>query len=276
MIPAAFDYLRADSAEAALAALAEHGDEAKLLAGGHSLLPLMKLRLATPAVLVDIGRITDLAYIRPDGDEIAIGALTRHRDVETSDVLDHRGPAARPRCGAGRRSPGPAPRHHRRIDRPRRPGVRSPGRAAGPRRDAPHHRAGEVLGSSPPPTSSRASSKPRSLRTSSSPRSASLGFPGRAGRSRSSTAEPRTGRSSASRRCSPPTDPGSDWSTWARLRCPRPPPKRPCRSGASAADAAELAAEGTQPPADLNASEEFRGHLARVLTRRALDEAMVR
>ncbi len=87
MIPAPFDYLRAESTDAALAALAEHGDEAKLLAGGHSLLPLMKLRLATPSVLVDIGRISDLSYIRADDDEIAIGALTRHREVETSEVL---------------------------------------------------------------------------------------------------------------------------------------------------------------------------------------------
>ena len=67
--------------------LAEHGDEAKLLAGGHSLLPLMKLRLAVPGVLVDIGRLSDLSYIRDDGDHVAIGALTRHRDLETSDVL---------------------------------------------------------------------------------------------------------------------------------------------------------------------------------------------
>jgi carbon-monoxide dehydrogenase medium subunit len=87
VIPAPFDYLRADSAEAAIAALAEHGDEAKLLAGGHSLLPLMKLRLAAPAVLVDIGRLADLSYIRDGGDHVAIGALTRHHDLETSDLL---------------------------------------------------------------------------------------------------------------------------------------------------------------------------------------------
>ena len=59
MIPASFDYVRADSVDAALAALTEHGDEAKLLAGGHSLLPLMKLRLAAPSVLVDVGRLDD-------------------------------------------------------------------------------------------------------------------------------------------------------------------------------------------------------------------------
>ncbi len=87
MIPAAFDYQRADSVDAAIAALTEHGDEAKLLAGGHSLLPLMKLRLATPAVLIDVGRLTELSYVRDAGDHIAVGALTRHRDLEVSDVL---------------------------------------------------------------------------------------------------------------------------------------------------------------------------------------------
>ncbi len=86
MIPAAFDYERADSADAAVALLAEHGDEAKLLAGGMSLLPLMKLRLAVPGVLVDVGRLQDLQYVR-DGDHISIGALTRHRDLETSALL---------------------------------------------------------------------------------------------------------------------------------------------------------------------------------------------
>jgi aerobic carbon-monoxide dehydrogenase medium subunit len=87
VIPAAFDYKRADSVDAALAALAEAGDEAKLLAGGHSLLPLMKLRLAQPAMLIDVGRLAELSYIRDAGDHLAIGALTRHRDVETSDVV---------------------------------------------------------------------------------------------------------------------------------------------------------------------------------------------
>jgi aerobic carbon-monoxide dehydrogenase medium subunit len=87
MIPAPFDYLRAGSADEAIAALAEHGDDAKLLAGGMSLLPLMKLRLATPTVLVDVGRVRELSYIRDAGDHLAVGALTRHRDLETSDVL---------------------------------------------------------------------------------------------------------------------------------------------------------------------------------------------
>lgn len=87
MIPAAFDYIRAGSADEAIAALAEHGDEAKLLAGGHSLIPLMRFRLAAPAYLVDIGRLDDLKYVRDAGDHLAIGALTRHRDIETSDLV---------------------------------------------------------------------------------------------------------------------------------------------------------------------------------------------
>jgi carbon-monoxide dehydrogenase medium subunit len=87
MIPAEFDYDLAESSDHVLQLLEQHGDEAKLLAGGHSLLPLMKLRLATPSMLIDIGRLRDMSYIRDDGDAIAIGALTRHEDVEGSDVL---------------------------------------------------------------------------------------------------------------------------------------------------------------------------------------------
>ena len=92
MIPAAFDFVRASSAEEAISLIGEHGEDAKFLAGGHSLLPLMKLRLASPSVLVDIGRLQDLSYIREDGDVIAIGALTRHMDVQNSDVLKQHAP----------------------------------------------------------------------------------------------------------------------------------------------------------------------------------------
>jgi carbon-monoxide dehydrogenase medium subunit len=87
MIPAKFDYVRAGSADEALSLITEHGEDAKFLAGGMSLLPLMKLRLATPTVIVDVGRVRDLSYIRDGGDHVAVGALTRHRDLETSDLL---------------------------------------------------------------------------------------------------------------------------------------------------------------------------------------------
>jgi len=99
VIPAAFDYVRAGSAEEAISLIGQHGDEAKFLAGGHSLLPLMKLRLASPSVLIDIGRVQDLSYIRDAGDHIAIGALTRHMDVETSALLKEHVPLLA--CAAG-------------------------------------------------------------------------------------------------------------------------------------------------------------------------------
>jgi carbon-monoxide dehydrogenase medium subunit len=87
VIPAAFDYERAGSVDEALSLLSERGDEAKLLAGGHSLLPLMKLRLAQPSTLIDIGPLRELSFIREEGDAISIGALTRHADLERSETL---------------------------------------------------------------------------------------------------------------------------------------------------------------------------------------------
>jgi aerobic carbon-monoxide dehydrogenase medium subunit len=92
MIPAKFDYRRAGSVGEAISLLSEQGDGAKLLAGGHSLLPLMKLRLAVPTMLVDIGRLSDLSYVHDQGDHLAIGALTRHRDLEQSEVLRAQAP----------------------------------------------------------------------------------------------------------------------------------------------------------------------------------------
>jgi carbon-monoxide dehydrogenase medium subunit len=86
MIPARFDYEVADSVEHASELLGSRED-AKLLAGGHSLIPAMKLRISRPALLVDLGRLDDLRYIRDAGDRLAIGALTRHSDIERSDLL---------------------------------------------------------------------------------------------------------------------------------------------------------------------------------------------
>jgi carbon-monoxide dehydrogenase medium subunit len=87
MIPLAFDYEVAESVDHAIELLGQHGEEAKLLAGGHSLLPIMKLRLAAPAILVDLGSIEELKYVRDQGDTIAIGAMTRHTDVEHDPLL---------------------------------------------------------------------------------------------------------------------------------------------------------------------------------------------
>lgn len=87
MIPAAFDYKLADSVDEAIEFLVEYGDDAKLLAGGHSLLPMMKFRLATPTVLVDVGRLAELDYIDEGDGFLAIGAMTRHTTLEHSDLV---------------------------------------------------------------------------------------------------------------------------------------------------------------------------------------------
>jgi carbon-monoxide dehydrogenase medium subunit len=87
VIPAPFTYQRAASVQEALDLAAAGGEDAKFLAGGHSLLPLMKLRLAAPETLIDIGRLSELSYVRDEGDHIAVGALTSHDDVARSDVL---------------------------------------------------------------------------------------------------------------------------------------------------------------------------------------------
>jgi aerobic carbon-monoxide dehydrogenase medium subunit len=87
VIPPSFTYARATSVDEALALAAEHGEDAKYLAGGQSLLPLMKLRFAAPTVLIDLGRVTELSYVRDEGTYVAIGALTRHHDVATSELL---------------------------------------------------------------------------------------------------------------------------------------------------------------------------------------------
>src|SRR5438477_12122114 len=90
MIPAAFDYLRPATLEEAVALLELHGADAKVLAGGHSLVPAMKLRLAQPKTVIDIGRIRDLNYIRERDQQIAIGAMVTHFEIESSALIqDH-------------------------------------------------------------------------------------------------------------------------------------------------------------------------------------------
>ncbi|HLZ59838.1 MAG TPA: xanthine dehydrogenase family protein subunit M [Ktedonosporobacter sp.] len=86
-VPAAFEYHTAQTVDEAIALLQQYGDEAKVLAGGHSLIPAMKLRLSQPEHLVDIGRISGLSYIREDGNAVAIGALTTYSTLERSELL---------------------------------------------------------------------------------------------------------------------------------------------------------------------------------------------
>ena len=93
--PAPFQYERATSVEGAIATLAKHGPEARLIAGGHSLLPMMKLRLANPELVIDINDLDELAYIDERMNEIRIGALTRHSELLESDLLARRAPVFR-------------------------------------------------------------------------------------------------------------------------------------------------------------------------------------
>ena len=274
MIPVAFDYKRAGSADEAVAMLAEAGDEAKLLAGGHSLLPLMKLRLATPSMLIDVGRLRDLSYINDGGDHVAIGALTRHRDVETSDVLAKEVPLlARAASFVG----DPQVRHRGTIG-----GSLSHGDPASDLPAVVLALGGTLVARGPSGERTIAAGDffQGFLETALAPDELLTEI-----------RVPKTGSAGWSfqkfnRRA-------QDWAivgvaavhgngtTGVGLVNMGSTPVRAAAteaalaSGASAADAAAVAADGTEAPADLNATPEFRQHLARVLVRRALEECGV-
>ena len=87
MIPAAFDYVTPSTVEEAVQVLAEAGEDAKVLAGGQSLLPVLRMRLAEPSTMVDLGRVAELRGVRDDGDAIVIGAMTTHHDVQRDELV---------------------------------------------------------------------------------------------------------------------------------------------------------------------------------------------
>ena len=269
MIPAAFEYKRASSADAALDLITELGDEAKFLAGGHSLLPLMKLRLAQPSVLVDIGRLSDLSYIRDAGDHIAIGALTRHHDIEHSDLLKaENGLLAHTASQVG----DPQVRHRGTIGGSiahSDPASDLPATvlALGGTLVARSKRGERTIA---PRTSSRVSSSRRSL----DEMLTEIRVP---------NLRRRLGFQKMNRRA-------QDWAIVgatayrvngtagvALVNMGSTPVYAQAvvdalAGGASVADAAEHAADGTEPPEDpANATPEFRTHLAKVLVRRALE-----
>ena len=272
MIPAAFEYVRADSVDAALSALTEYGDEAKLLAGGHSLLPLMKLRLAAPSVLVDVGRLDDLRYVNDAGDYIAIGALTRHRDLETSSLLASAAPLLAHAAG---HVGDPQVRHRGTIG-----GSLA---HADPASDLPAvalAMGATIVATGPNGTREIAASE------------FYTGFLESALASDELLTEIRIPKLDTqgwsfqkfNRRA-------QDWaivgvatvrangSTGVGLVNMGSTPllasavMDAVKSGANAADAAALANEGTEAQSDINASSEYREHLARVLVRRSLEES---
>jgi carbon-monoxide dehydrogenase medium subunit len=100
MVPASFEFHRASSVDEAIALMQQHGEDAKVLAGGHSLVPAMKLRLATPERLIDLGGIQGLKYITDKGDHIAVGAMATHWMLESSSVVQQKAPALSQAAGA--------------------------------------------------------------------------------------------------------------------------------------------------------------------------------
>ncbi|HYS33224.1 MAG TPA: xanthine dehydrogenase family protein subunit M [Streptosporangiaceae bacterium] len=266
MIPAPFDYVAAGSAAEAIDLLARHGDDAKVLAGGHSLLPMMKLRLAAPAVLVDIARAAGLAGISVDGDELVIGATTRHADLVSSALVRADAPLL---AHAASLVGDPQIRHRGTI-------------------------GGSLAHADP------AADLPMALVAL----GGSVELAGQAGTRRvraddffAGFFETALADGELLTAVRVPRRPGVPWgyqkfvrraNDWAivgaaaidgriALANMGPVPLRAraaeqaLAAGASAAEAAELAADGTSPGEDIHADGEFRQHLARVLTRRALE-----
>ena len=275
MIPASFEYARAGSADEALALLAEHGEDAKILAGGHSLLPLMKLRLAAPSVLVDVGRVRDLSYISDAGDHVAVGALTRHHDVQTSAVLQKSVPLVSYVAGL---VGDPQVRHRGTIG-----GSIAHGDSAS---DLPA--AALALGASfviqgPSGTRTVAATDffKGFLETDLAPDEllTEIRLPKMNGAGWSYQKFNRRAQDWAI--VGVAAVGGAAGGGVALVNMASTPVRATAveqlvRSGSSAADAAASAATDLDPPSDLNASAEFRAHLATVLVRRALEEVATR
>lgn len=270
MIPSGFDYTVADSSDAALAALAEHGDDAKLLAGGHSLIPLLKFRFAAPGVLVDIGRIDDLSYVREDNGHIAIGALSTHRDVETSDVLRQHAPML---AHVASQIGDPAVRHRGTIG-----GSLAHGDPASDLPAALLALGGSVVAKGPNGEREIAATDlfTSFLETAIAPDEM--------------ITEIRVPRATGGWSYQKFNRRAQDWAIVAAAVQLGDEPRvalvnmatTPVRSsaaeqalasGASAADAAAVAGEGMSPPEDLNGDAEYRTHLASVLVERAITAA---
>ena len=273
MIPAKFEYERAGSVDEALGLLGQHGDEAKLLAGGHSLLPLMKLRLATPSVLVDVGRLHDLSYIRTDDGQVAIGALTRHRDLEISDVLETEAPLLsytaslvgdpqvrhRGTLGGSLVHGDPAsdlPAAVLAMD-----GTMVIQGQGGARREVPATEFFQGF-----------------LETAVQPDEllVEIRVPRAAGKGWSYQKFNRRAQDWAIVAAAYQEGAGVALVNMGSVPVRASATEAALASGAAPEDAAASADEGLDPPADLNASPEYRRHLAKVLTRRAIEEAATR
>jgi aerobic carbon-monoxide dehydrogenase medium subunit len=277
VIPAPFDYEVADSPEHALELLGRD-DDAKLIAGGQSLIPALKLRVSRPALLVDIGRLSDLSYVRDAGEHVAIGALTRHADVNADPLL-------REHCPIVARAAGlvgdPQVRHRGTIGGSLahgQPGSDLPAvilaldaelvvRGKEGERAVPANEFFTgIFQTATGPDEMLTEIRVPKLRDGTV--STYLKMSRRAQDGATVAVAAVVGRTN-----------GSVGKASVALTNMGPTPLRASATeaaladGASIEDASALAADGTQPPSDHAGSAEFRAHLARVLTRRALEEA---
>jgi aerobic carbon-monoxide dehydrogenase medium subunit len=275
MIPAAFDYQRASTVDEAVGLLGEHGDDAKLLAGGHSLLPLMRLRLAAPAVLIDIGRLNDLSYVRSDGGQVRIGALTRHHDLATSEELREQVPMLAHIAG---QIGDPQVRHRGTIG-----GSIAHGDPASDLPAAVLALRGTLVARGPGGDREIPADEMFTgfLETTLAPDEVltEIRVPATGGAPWGFQKFVRRAQDWAIVGCAAVLGNGTSGGSGVGLVHMGATPLRApgveeaLRSGASPSEAAARADEGTDPPDDLNASAEFRRHLAQVLVRRALESA---
>jgi carbon-monoxide dehydrogenase medium subunit len=271
VIPAAFDYRRAQSVDAAIALLTEHGDDAKLLAGGHSLLPLMRLRLAAPAVLVDIGRLADLSYVRAEGDRVSIGALTRHRDLETSEVLHTHAPLLAHVAG---QVGDPQVRHRGTIGGSIAHGdPASDLPAACLALDATFTAVGPNGTRQVPATEFFRGFLETALEPDEVLTEISVAQTDGAGWSFQKFNRRAQDWAIVGVAAVTGSHPGIGLVNMGSVPLRASAVEAALAGGASATEAAAHAADGLEPPEDLNASPEYRRHLAQVLVRRALEEA---
>lgn len=269
MIPAAFDYTVAESADHAIQLLGEYGDEAKLLAGGHSLIPMMKYRLATPTQLIDVGRINDLSYINQVNGHVAIGAMTKHTELENSEVLAQACPML---AHVASLVGDPAVRHRGTLG-----GTMAHADSASDLPAAVLALGGTIVAKGPngqreiPATEFFQGYFTSSLADDEI--ITEIRVPANTGR---------WNYQKFNRRA-------QDWAIVgvavadggkgiALVNMGSTPLRASAAeaalaSGSSAEDAAAMAADGTEPPSDLNADPAYRTHLAKVLTKRALDGA---